>query len=157
MKKIYIAVLILFVSHFASAQGLTITGKQFFALTVSNVDSTSRWYEQTFSMKLVKEVKLKDNNLYVRILTNDFLLVELLQMDGTKSLRDCSIPKGDGHLMRGLVKIGFYVPDLIVAEKYFRSMKVKFRYDPFDDKEMKVRAFLLEDPNGNLIQVMQSL
>lgn len=158
--KLIILTIVLFASsssHVDAQKILVTTGHQFFALTVSNVDSASAWYERVFSLHLVKEVKVKENNLHVRILANENLTLELLQLDGTRSLKDCGISTDEGHLRRGFVKVGFYVPDITVAEKFFSERNVKIKYKTFDDKEMKVRSFIAQDLYGNLIQVMQGI
>lgn len=52
-----------------------IVGKNFIAMTVSNADSTSLWYESVFGLKLLKEIKTADGSAYGRIEGNEFLMV----------------------------------------------------------------------------------
>jgi hypothetical protein len=60
-------------------QPFRFTGKQFFAITVSNADSASRWYEQLFDLKLMKEIKLDKEGVHVRIVGNEQLTLEFVQ------------------------------------------------------------------------------
>ena len=130
-------------------------GKTFFALNVSNADSTSRWYEEVFGLKLLKEIKTVDGSAHIRIEGDEFLMVEILQSRDSRTLSDCNLRQEQSHLMRGFFKTGFFVSDIHRAEEYFKTKGIAIRHPVFQDKETATSSFILEDPNGNLLQFLQ--
>jgi hypothetical protein len=139
----------------AQTNALKLTGRQFFALSVSNTDSASAWYESIFGVRLLKEIKPSDVPVHVRILGNDHFIIEIGKMSGSKTLADCGLDPGDSHKMNGFFKIGFFVEDLKQAQNYFIGKKVKILHGPFDDAETASSSFIIEDLFGNMIQVLQ--
>lgn len=142
----------------AKAQdGLQYTGKQFFAITVPNTSATSKWYEDVFQMKLLKEIKTPDTRIHIRIIGNDFLKIEILQTRNSKSLADLNIKKDQSFTVQGMFKTGFYVADVARAEAYFREKKVVIQNEIFEDQETHSKSLIIRDINGLLIQVMQEI
>lgn len=133
------------------------TGIQFFAISVSNADSTSKWYEDIFEMKLLKEIKPADGSIHVRIIGNQFLKVEIIQDKTSKSYTECGVEQNQIFRMRGYFKTGFYVSNILETEKYFRNKKITIKHGPFDDKETNSRSLIIEDINGFLIQVLEEM
>ena len=137
--------------------GLPYAGKHFFAISVENTEATSKWYEDVFQMKLLKEIKTPDNRIHVRIVGNDFLQIEILQTKNSKSVTDFNIKAGQQFTMRGFFKTGFYVTDISKAESYFRAKKVTINHGIFEDKNTQSKSLIIEDNNGLLIQVSQEV
>ena len=132
-----------------------IVGKNFIAMTVSNADSTSLWYENVFGLKLLKEIKTADGSAYCRIEGNEFLMVEILQLKDSRKIIDCNLKKEQAHLLRGFFKVGLFVRDVEKAEQYFRGKGIAIRHPLFHDKETATSAFILEDPSGNMLQFIE--
>ena len=158
IKGVFVIILLLLTGGLrAQPQGPGIIGKTFFALNVSNADSTSRWYEEVFGQKLLKEIKTVDGSAHIRIEGNEFLMVEILQLNDSRSLYDCSLPREQSHRMRGFFKTGVFVSDIHNAEEYFKTKGIAIRHPVFQDKETATSLFILEDPNGNLLQFLQQV
>lgn len=153
MKLSLIMLSLLFTGITKAQDILQYTGKQFFAVTVSNTDSTSKWYEEIFNMKLLKEYKSPDGKIHVRILGNGYLKVEIVQ--NANSLPECSVTKDQKTKVTSCFKAGMYVGNIKSAEAYFRKLNVNIKYGPFDDKETNSKSFIIEDVNGLLIQVIE--
>ena len=73
-----------------SKNEIGLAGHQFFALSVSNADSVSTWYENVFQLKLLKEIRMPDGSGHVRIIGNENLMIEIVQHKGSKSHLHCS-------------------------------------------------------------------
>ena len=130
-------------------------GKSFIALTVSSADSTARWYEEMFGLKLLKEIKPADGSVHVRIEGNEFLLVEIIQPKDSKNILDCQLQRDQSHLLRGFFKAGLFVKDAQKAADYFKARSVALKHGIFSDEETATVSFILEDPNGNMLQFIQ--
>ena len=57
--------------------------------------------------------------------------------------------------LQGFFKTGVFVSDIHKAEEYFKTKGIAIRHPVFQDKETATSSFILEDPNGNLLQFMQ--
>jgi catechol 2,3-dioxygenase-like lactoylglutathione lyase family enzyme len=156
IKGVFVVIFLLLTAGLrAQPQGPGMIGKTFFALNVSNADSTSRWYEEVFGLKLLKEIKTVDSSAHIRIEGNEFLMVEILQLLDSRSLNDCNLRQEQSHRMRGFFKTGVFVSDIRKAEEYFKTKGIAIRHPVFQDKETSTSSFILEDPNGNLLQFLQ--
>jgi hypothetical protein len=138
-----------------SENEMGLAGNQFFALSVSNADSVSNWYENVFQLKLLKEVRMPDGSGHVRIIGNENLSVEIVQHKGSKSLADCSIDKAQAYRMKGIFKIGLYVDDVVVAKNYLQQKKVFIKHSIFEDADTHTKSFIITDNKLNLIQIIQ--
>lgn len=136
---------------------LKYTGNQFFAISVSNTDSTSKWYEDIFQMKLMKEIKVPADGAHIRIIGNNFLKIEILQAKDARSITDCGLKSSESFRLKGFFKTGFYVADLSEAEMYFRSKNVLIKHGPFSDADTHSKSLIIEDLNGLMIQVLEEI
>lgn len=156
MRDVYFLVFA-FLTVTSTAQPVTYdpTGQQFFALSVPHADLASSWYEKVFDMKLLKEIRTADSSAHIRIIGNDALLIEIGEMKNSRTLVDCGLDEKSVYKMQGIFKIGFYVNDITKAEHYFKAKGVSFRHGIFDDEATHSKAFIMQDPFGNMIQVLQ--
>ena len=138
-----------------SENEIGLSGNQFFALSVSNADSVSDWYENVFQLKLLKEVRMPDGSGHVRIIGNENLLVEIVQHKGSKSLADCNIDRDQPYRMKGIFKIGLYVNDLESAQRYLQQKGVFIKHTIFEDTDTHTKSFIITDIKLNLIQIIQ--
>ena len=132
-----------------------IAGKSFIAVTVSNVDSTSMWYENVFGVKLLKEIKTPNGLVHIKIEGNEFLMIEILQINGSKRLNDCDLNVDEAHLLQGFFKMGLFVKDANKAEQYFKSKGLAITNPLFHDKETATTSFIVQDPGGNMLQFIE--
>ena len=152
--KLQIIILSFLIANNTLAQGtIDYISKQFFAITVPNTDSTSKWYEEVFQLKLLKEFKSAERNIHVRIVGNNHLKIEIVQNEN--SLSECSVQKDNKLRVRSCFKAGVYVTNIAATEIYLHKRNVTIKYGPFDDKETHTRSFIIEDPNGFMIQVFE--
>lgn len=132
-----------------------LSGNQFFALSVSNADSVSAWYENVFQLKLLKEIRPADGSVHVRIIGNENLILEIIQHKGSKSLTDCDIDRTQAYRMNGIFKIGLYVNDVQKAQNYLQQKKVAIKNSIFEDADTRTKSFVITDAKLNLIQIIQ--
>jgi catechol 2,3-dioxygenase-like lactoylglutathione lyase family enzyme len=119
----------------------------FFAIVVTDLDASMRWYESNLGLHLVKRGKSPQVPAETVVLGGHNLFVELIHHDGKALPRvdnEASVPR--------LLKAG-----VIVARKDFDRIAgylQKHGVDAgiFEDKEMGVLSFLFTDNDGNLIQ-----
>ena len=129
----------------------------FFAISVPNVELSSRWYQEKLGFKVVKRSQSPDGLSRAIIVRLQDAVVEIVQHhDSTAPLKLLPGMKGP-HLIQGVFKVGFFVND--AEDLYARLKKQKFEFigGLFEDKEMRLKSFLIKDNNGNILQFFTPL
>src|SRR5688572_29123502 len=147
MKNILIAAFWLSLFQAQGQTALKMSGKQFFAISVSNADSSSAWYERVFQLELLKEFKTPDGK--VKIIGNDNLLVEIIETVRSVDKTACNVGRNEPYRIRGFFKIGFYVSDIKGAEQYLKKKNVIIKHGIFEDADAGIRSLIIEDNSGN--------
>jgi catechol 2,3-dioxygenase-like lactoylglutathione lyase family enzyme len=125
----------------------------FTAVIVKNVDSSAEWYQSVFQLKLNKKIEDPQNGFRVRILESPHFVVELIEnkswLDPDKILKN----QPEGTQIEGFFKIGFKVSDLDACIAHLKNLKISV--DRIYTDPDKKRNFIINDPDGNLIQFFE--
>jgi catechol 2,3-dioxygenase-like lactoylglutathione lyase family enzyme len=119
----------------------------FVAIVVTDLDASVHWYQSNLGLHLVKRGKSHRVPAETVVLGGHNLFVELIHHEGKALARvdnEASVPR--------VLKAGVIVRQMefdAVAE-YLQKRGIEA--EVFEDKEMRVRSFLLRDNDGNLIQ-----
>ena len=157
MRPLLLFICLFTVLSISAQDKINFAGKQFIALSVSNADSTSKWYEDVFALKLLKEIKTPDSRIHTRIIGNEQLVVEIIQTRNSKSLEELKLKKDQPFTVQGPFKYGFYVRDLSQTLSYLREKKVVIKHEIFEDQDTHSKSLIFKDINGNFVQVLQDL
>ena len=134
---------------------LPIIGKSFFALTVKNADSVANWYTATFQLKSLKEINDTAMGVVVKIIGNENVVIEILQMKDSKTSKDWGLKSN--FQMHGFVKVGFFVKSLDEVQKYFNQKNIKILHGPFNDESSRTKNLIISDCEGNLVQFFEDV
>ncbi len=134
---------------------LPVTGKSFFALTVKNADSVAAWYSSTFNLKSIKVINDTTMGVVVKIVGNDNMVIEILQMKTSKPAKDLGLTSTFD--VNGFVKVGFFVKSLEEVQIQFAQKGIKIQYGPFNDEGTKAKNLIISDNEGNLIQFFEDI
>jgi catechol 2,3-dioxygenase-like lactoylglutathione lyase family enzyme len=119
----------------------------FFAIVVTDLDASVRWYESNLGLHLVKRGKSPRLPAETVVLGGHNLFVELIHHDGKPLPRldnEAAVPR----LIKAGVIVGQKDFDALAASLQKRGVEAGI----FQDKEMGARSFLFKDNDGNLIQ-----
>ncbi len=122
---------------------------------VADAAASAAWYETTLGFRVYRRMDLPEHGLKIVFLKSGTFSLELVEKAGAKPLTQYAPGLKDDALVLGLKKVAFVVTDIDAAAARLRSQKVHFVVEPFDDKPMKLRSFIVADPDGNLVQLMQ--
>jgi hypothetical protein len=136
---------------------VNLSGPQFFALSVADLDESVRWYQTNFGLGIAKTINSPDGNVRIAILRSEDLLIELLQHKESVPARNCNPKPADGYLIQGVFKVGFYVKNLDRIIKELKTRKVEFDTDLIESKDLKMKFVLIRDNSGNTLQIFQQL
>lgn len=134
---------------------LPIIGKSFFALTVKNADSVANWYTSAFQLKTIKVINDTAMGAVVRIIGNDNMVIEILQLKDAKPPKDLGLTTS--FQVHGFVKVGFFVNGLDEVQKHFNQKNIEIRYGPFNDESTRTKNLIISDCEGNLVQFFEDI
>jgi predicted enzyme related to lactoylglutathione lyase len=120
----------------------TVFAPQYFALYVSNFESSSAWYQQMFELEVKAPSQADNGSWRIENLVNNSLHIELI-FDVRAEAVDRAI---------GFRKVGFSVVNVDTVadrlEAQFGSRPEIIEFEPLRQKILQVR-----DPDGNIIQL----
>jgi len=123
----------------------------FFALSVADLEASSRWYADAFGLAVVMD-RPRADGVAVRVLEGGGLTVELIQRDGA---RPDPCGTGDPTLCHGLFKVGLSVKDLSGALQSLAARGILPAFGPFPAQGGQAANAILRDPGGNLVQLFE--
>lgn len=155
MRSIVIWLLFFITTTNSSFAQLPIIGKSFFALTVKNADTVANWYAAAFQLRTLKEINDTSKGAVVRIIGNDNMVIEILQLKDSKPATDLGLTST--FQVHGFVKAGFFVKSLDQVVKYLNQKNIKIKYGPFNDEASKTKNLIISDCEGNLVQFFEDM
>ncbi len=129
----------------------SVTGS-FFALSVADVASSSRWYSENLGLEVVMEVPKGDGQPGVIVLEGGGLIVELIAHDQAAPLSSIA-PGRDAMFVHGIFKVGVIVEDFEGTLARLRDRGVEIALGPFPAQADQPANVLIRDNAGNLIQI----
>lgn len=139
-----------------AADSVTLIGRQFIAVSVSNLVASQRWYERTFGLVPLKTIASADTTVSTVVIASPALVVELSAHRTAKSLRDYAGAPTPGFLVHGFFKAGLFVSSLDTAVAVVRRRGATGVTQPMGDTATAVRWVFLRDPDGNFVQLLES-
>ncbi|MES1220505.1 MAG: VOC family protein [Bacteroidota bacterium] len=155
-NKILLSMLILMRAYIIHAQNTSAFKYEpyFSAVIVSNVDSAAQWYQSVFDQKIKNRIDDTQNGFRVMIMESSTFLLELIENKTWPDQKQLLSGKPEGTRIQGFFKIGFKVPDMDSCLKRLATLKI-IPGRIYTDSETKKRNFLINDPDGNLVQFFE--
>ena len=127
-------------------------------ISVADVDSSIKWYEENLGFKTVKRMELPQYDLRLAFLELNGFRVELVENKKSFSIKKYVPDYQDGSgLPQGMAKIGFLVNKIEPIAESLKKRGIPFVVELREDKEFAVKFFIILDNSGNLIQYFQKL
>jgi lactoylglutathione lyase/glyoxylase I family protein len=125
----------------------------FFALSVADLEASTRWYSEKLGLSVVMRPPKQDKSTVV-VLEGGGLIVELLLRDDAVPLRQAAPSVTATYQVYGVFKAGVIVADLDATLAALRARGVEIAMGPFPaSKEQRANA-IIRDNAGNFIQVV---
>ena len=151
--RIFFILLLTVYSVKSSGQGKEVFRYEpyFNAVIVKDIDSSAAWYQSVFEMKVVNRINDTLRGIRVVIMEAENFLLELIE---NKSWPDQKkLLSGDVRI-QGFFKIGFKTADIDNCLKYLARLRI-IPQRIYTDSKTKKRNFLINDPDGNLVQFFE--
>ena len=140
-----------------TAQGRSAADKSFkttgtfFAVSVADMESSVRWYRDTFALEILMQVP-KQNGVAVTVLEGGGMIVELIQDDAARPPGYYGI--ADTRFLQGLFKAGLLVKDFDRTVEQLRAKGVTIAFGPFPANGNQKANVVIRDNSGNLLQII---
>lgn len=145
----------------AKASGSTVNAKAIWAgIVVSNLDLSSKWYEEKLGFHVTKKMDLPEHKLRIAFLGLNGFTLELIDFQDSVAIATVRkrVPElKDRDHLQGFAKVGFEILDVDALASELKRGGVKLRMEPTNDREFHDRFILVEDPDGNTLQFFQKL
>ncbi|HEY7497395.1 MAG TPA: VOC family protein [Vicinamibacterales bacterium] len=147
MRTSFLPLAIALLSQGASAPAPVVSSVNgaFFAVSVKDIDASSRWYSEKLGMRAIMQLP-KQDKAAVTVLEGGGLTVELVQLD------DAAPAGRQPELVHGIFKSGVVVADLAKTIAMLKERGVPIAIGPFPARGSTPANFLIRDNAGNLIQ-----
>lgn len=125
----------------------------FVAITVPDLDSAAKWYQEKLGLAIVKNHAMRaDNKAAVTVLQGNGLAVELIWLADAAPLSKVAPQVKGPQDVHGFLKSGIFVDDLDGTLRELKARHVTMAFETFYDKSMDCRMFAIRDDNGNILQ-----
>ncbi len=124
----------------------------FVAISVQDLDASTRWYVEKLGLDVLKRATAPDNSAAVAVLQANGLTVELVWFASAVPLSKLRPERQGSHEVHGIFKSGVFVTNLDSSFAELKSRDVVFAFEPFFDSSMQCRMFAIRDNNGNILQ-----
>ena len=125
------------------------------ALSVGNLDRSVAWYTELFGFKPVLGPMQSAPGARVAVLERGDFSIELVALTGSRPRVAALTDPQNPVTLRGVFKFGIMVPDLDKAFTALQVRGVSILMPPVADETLPVRYCVIQDPDGNLIQIFQ--
>jgi catechol 2,3-dioxygenase-like lactoylglutathione lyase family enzyme len=123
----------------------------FFALSVADLEASTRWYSETLGLTVVMRPP-RANGTSVSILEGGGLIVELIQRDDAMPLNKAAPGVDASYRVYGFFKAGIIVDDFDGTVRQLRARGVEIAMGPFPKTPAQRANVIVKDNAGNYIQ-----
>lgn len=152
MKKYLLIILLILTIDRLPGQGIE---PYFSAVIVKNIDSSVKWYTTVLELDILKRLESEEDGYKIVILGKADCLVELMELRSAISRDEVLKNAPAGSRITGIMKIGFQLNNIDSIFNRLKSMQVRFRGNMVTDQVTGRRMFIVEDPDGNLVQFFE--
>jgi len=129
----------------------------FFALSVSDVERSSRWYQRVLGFEVARTIDLPERGFKIELLQKEGGFLELTENRAARSLKEVDSSIEKRHLVHGVFKIGFVIDELDDAIAKLAALEVPLRGKVITESDGSMRSLQVEDPDGNVLQLFELL
>lgn len=126
---------------------LTVNAGAFVAISVLDLDATTKWYVDKLGLSVVQQMPRTDaTRASATILRGGGLMVELVRQDEVSA-------RAERPWTAGIFKVGVTVDDFEGTLSALRARGIEIAYGPYPRRGDQPANLIIRDNEGNLIQV----
>jgi catechol 2,3-dioxygenase-like lactoylglutathione lyase family enzyme len=124
-------------------------------LVVSDLETALSWWRRAFGFEIEKHIDLPEYGMSLAFIGNGAIMLELVQ---PRTFEPFVRPGPPDYLNRqGVSQVSIRVNDLDAAFTKTQALNLTVEWPPTDNAPLALRAFLLRDPDGNIVEVIEHI
>ena len=140
---------------FAQSEKLSDPSPYFAAIIVSNMDTSLQWYQEKLGFKVLNQVNMTDRGFRQANLQRGKALIELIELSAALHPKEILKSKSKKTRIGGFFKFGFTVKQFDKWLSHLQSCGAEFNGKVVVDKNSGKRMVIINDPDGNRIQLFE--
>lgn len=124
----------------------------FFALSVGDIDTATKWYAGKLGFQVAKSGRTWQGKARFALLEADGAVVELIQHQDAHPLSQAAPGITESFLVHGIFKMGMAVSDVDATYRRVKERGVPIASEMMPARDIPFRTFSIRDNEGNLIQ-----
>ena len=145
----------------ASAQGPEVGSALEFnhfmvAISVQDIDKETAWYVDNLGFTVEKDASVRDGAVRFRWLRNGNERIELLSIAGSTPGPARATPPGHAAI-RGITQVTLETNDIVATKAALAAKGITPALDITDVAVLGIKAMYLLDPEGNAIEIAQTV
>lgn len=125
------------------------------SIIIKDIDTAVDWYTKNLGLRIRNVNENKERNSKIVNLENGNLLLELIKINSAVDKNEVLEKYPAGSRFAGFMKTGFVTEKFDEWHEFLENQKVKFRGTIVTDSHSNKRTFLIEDPEGNVLQFFE--
>lgn len=126
-------------------------------ISVGDLETSMRWYSENLGFRVESGPVRPGARAGFAVLEQDGFRLELVEMADSLPRAEAAPVRGSAVSLRGVFKLAFLVDDVDASHAALRARGVRVRMAPADSSETGMRFCLVEDPDGNVVQLYAHL
>ena len=122
-------------------------------ISVGDLERSARWYVENLGFRVESGPVRPRPRAGFAVLERDGFRLELIEMADSLPRSVAAPVRGSAVSLQGVFKLAFLVDEVDEAHAALRARGVRIRMAPADSPETGMRFCLIEDPDGNVIQL----
>lgn len=127
--------------------------KMAIAISVSNIKESVKWYSGNFGFQVMVEKEFPAMGMKMVFMEAGGLIIELIESEGF--IADKRPPAPASANKQGVFQISFRVKEIDKVYESVKSSDIHLEYEMVTNEELKFKAFLIRDNDGNIIEILE--
>jgi catechol 2,3-dioxygenase-like lactoylglutathione lyase family enzyme len=122
-------------------------------LVVSDLKAAAAWWRLAFGFEPAKSLDMPESGMRIVFMETGGSMLELVQPN---AFEPYVRPGPPGYLNRqGVSQVSIRVASLATAFETAKLLGLSVEWPPTESQPLALRAFMLRDPDGNLVEVIE--
>jgi catechol 2,3-dioxygenase-like lactoylglutathione lyase family enzyme len=127
------------------------------AISVANLEQSMEWYKTNLGFQLIQQRDFPENQVFTAIIGGVGFQLELIQNTGSKPIAQFLEDTSQPTLLQGFKKIVIQTRDLLPLYDLLKQNEVTFVYPDIQETPgVWGKWFMIEDPDGNILQFIDA-
>jgi len=156
MRRLLLLIMVSFIGVSCASTTRLRLAPAMVAISVGDLEAMSCWYREQLGFTTRASLSWPEHGVRTEVLHVEGFDLELIARSGSQPLSAFLSDPDDPTLLRGIKKFALVTPRLEETFRILKASGVTFVYPVIQLTRLGQRYFMIEDPEGNIIQFFES-